>query len=121
MNLTRRVYLWLLGLNLFVVLFAAASALLLPSPRGWPDWMPAAWWVGAAVLSAGVLAYRRSLLARGDDVERRVAALALAALPMVWGLFAVLAFWSGFSGAAAGLGGFALLLAVLGFAMQPSE
>lgn len=121
MSRIRQVYLWLLGLNLFVVLFAAASALLLPSPRGWPDWMPAAWWLSAAVLSAGVLVYRRQLMSRGDVTERRVAALSLAALPMVWGLFAVLAFWAGYGATGTGLALAALALAALGFALQPGE
>jgi len=118
----RQVYLWLLGLNLFVVLFAAASAILLPLPRGgWPDWMPAAWWLSTAVLSAGVLVYRQRLMGRGDVEEQRVAALSLAALPMVWGLFAVLAFWTGFGAAGTGLALAALALAALGFALQPGE
>lgn len=118
---TRRLYLWLLGFNLFVVAFATATALLLPAPGGWPDWMAGVWWLSAGLLSAGLLGYRRALLATGDENERRVAALSLAALPLLWGLFAVLAFWVGDRGSGLALGGAALFFALAGYAMQPGE
>ncbi len=119
MNATRRVYLWLLGLNAFVVLFAAASALLLPAPRSWPEWTPLAWWGSAAALSAFVGWRWRALQAHGDPAERRVAALSLAALPLIWGLFAVLAFWAGYAPSGWPLLALALASAAAGYALQP--
>lgn len=114
-------YLGLLGLNLFAVLLAAASALLIPAPQEWPGWMPWAWWTLPALLTLVVLSYRRHLLSRSDAGERRVAALSLAALPLVWGLFAVLAFWTGQAPSGVGLTMAALAFALLGFALQPGE
>ncbi|HGY10408.1 MAG TPA: hypothetical protein ENK37_10240 [Oceanithermus profundus] len=118
MNATRRVYLWLLGFNAFVVLFAAASALLLPAPRTWPEWMPLAWWGSAAALSAFV-GWRWRTRQEQEEPERRVAALSLAALPLIWGLFAVLAFWAGYAPSGWSLLALALASAALGYALQP--
>jgi len=118
---TRRFYLWMLGLNAAVVVLAAATALLLPAPRGWPDWVGLAWWLGAAAISLGVLAWRRRAQAEDDPAERRVAGLSLASLPLVWGLFAVLAFWAGFVADGFGLAFMALAFAVLGYVLQPAE
>lgn len=83
--------------------------------------MPLVWWLSAIALSAGLLYYRRILLSTGDPAEKRVAALSLAALPMLWGLFSVLAFWTGYPGDGLGLALLGLMLAATGYLLQPDQ
>ncbi len=120
----RRAYLLLLALNAAAVALAAVTAALLTPPRGWPAWVPVAWWAGAALLS-GVVWFWRWLLGRrqGEEAEneRRVAALSLASLPLLWSLFAVIAFWTGYPRHAAAFLAVGLGFAAVGYALQPGE
>ncbi len=124
METPRRAYLILLLLNAGVAAMALLTALLLPSPRGWPDWVPLAWWGSAAVLSLAVWLWWWLLRRRqGEEAEneRLVAALSLASLPLLWLVFAVMAFWSGYSGHGLAFVAVALSFAVLGYALQPGS
>ncbi|WP_457638067.1 hypothetical protein [Oceanithermus sp.] len=122
METPRRAYLLLLLLNAGVVTLAALTALLLPPPQNWPDWVPEAWWGSAALLSLAVWAWwwllRRG---RGEEAEyeRMVAGLSLASLPLLWAVFAVMAFWSGYPAHGAAYAALALAFAVLGYFLQP--
>jgi len=121
---SRRLYLILLALNGVVVFFAVLTAALLPAPAGWPAWVPTAWWLSGWLLSLAVFAWwwtrRRS---GGEDAaqERRVAALGLASLPLLWAVLVVLAFWLGYRAAGIEYGAVALVLAALGYLLQPTE
>jgi len=110
-------------MNAGVVALASLTALLLPSPTGWPSWVPISWWVSAGVLSGVIwewwwLAQRRE---EDEDQERRVAALSLASLPLLWLVFAVIAFWAGYFEHGMAFVVIALGFAFLGYALQPTS
>jgi hypothetical protein len=123
MKTSCRAYLTLLLFNTAAVLLAALTAALLPAPRGWPAWTPLAWWLSGGVLSLAVLLWRWWLgRASGEeeDAEKQVAALSMAALPLLWGLFSVLAFWLGYASTGWEFVLLALTFAVAGYLLQPA-
>ena len=114
----------LLSLNAGAVVLASLTALLLPSPRGWPDWVPLVWWVSATLLSLAVWLWWWLLRRRqGEEAEneRLVAALSLASLPLLWAVFAVMAFWAGYPLHGMSFAVCSLGFAVLGYLLQPGQ
>jgi len=124
MDTPRRAYLLLLGMNAIAVAIAGLTAMLVPAPRGWPGWTPEVWAAIATLLTAALWVWR-SYLERSEGEEaaenKKVAALSLAAAPLLWAVFAVMAFWSGALIYGTAFAAVALLLAAIGYVLQPAE